>query len=600
MISNKKEIIPAQKKIRDISRKKIINNDEKNKKSFHMEKEVELNTVNRIFQYGILKNSKFNIDSEIIQKVIKIFGFKNTLDDIFKNHIRVFSLYFQKNLSHYIQGKKGKKKFNNVNSILNRIENDPRYLDAQNRRNLILKHRIIYLEAKKKFDLSLCIQNWRVKSLYFLFLSSLKTKKQFFEEFSKISSFNLSDNNEANMIKFKKILALKKLLPIKRRNNLFDLKYFLYKWKCNSRIIKSEQEKKLILKIMSLYSFYNNEINNKKITSQFLEKWRIISKCQSYKEKYDSIRRKYLKLNTKFSEPTRKLRNNALKIQIIKANEKMKKINNLTLYKQLKKWEKNSFLMKLSEEKEENNKNITLKNILKIKSKADKIKIISNAFNKWRFNLNNENKGNIDTNQNIIDKVFAKDIFNSCYVSNYMDYIYKRKKNLDKNFKFINSNNNLRNRFDLNINSKNIYEEEEKNNDSISLDEIKFHLDENKYHFDNNFLQFNKFINLAKCKFDDVKLNNYEIPKDIIINLEKYDMKVYFKSVNIEGIKYFPINCKKSDKFFTLEKKLYTEFPQFKEYNSKCYVNNKEIHKFKTIEENNIKNNDIISLFIIN
>ena len=544
MISNAKKIIPAQKKIKDISDRKIINNEEKNKNSSEKEKEVKLNTFEKIFQFGNLKLSKFNLDLD--------------------------------------------------------IEKDPRYLDDQIRRNLILIYRIMYLESQRKFDLSLCIKIWRAKSLYIQFFSSMKTEKNFFEEFSKILSFNSSDNNEADMLKFIKKFALKKLLPIKRRNNILDLKYYLYKWKCNSRIIKSDQEKKLILKLMSLYSFFHNEINNKKILSQFLEKWRIISKFQSSKENHYSIRKEYIKLNSKCYEPKRKSRNNDLKIQILKANEKNQKINELILYKRLKKWEKNSLLMKISEEKEENNKKILLKNILKNKSKKDKIEIITKTFNKWRFHLNEENKGNIDKSQNSIDKVFARDIFSSCYASNYIEDIYHRKINLNRNFKFIENNGKLMNKIDLNINFKRINEEEEKINDNFLLDEIKNHLDENIFYFDNNIPKNNKYINFAKGKFEDVKLYNYEIPKNMNINSEKFDMKVYFNSVNIEGIKNFPIYCKKSDIFFTLEKKLYAEFPEFQEFNSKCFVNSKEIYKFKTIEENNIKNNDIIEIYIIN
>ena len=91
MISNAKKIIPAQKKIKDISDRKIINNGEKNKNSSEKEKEVKLNTFEKIFQFGNLKLSKFNLDLD--------------------------------------------------------IEKDPRYLDDQIRRNLILIYRIMYLES---------------------------------------------------------------------------------------------------------------------------------------------------------------------------------------------------------------------------------------------------------------------------------------------------------------------------------------------------------------------------------------------------------------------------------------------------------------------
>ena len=48
-----------------------------------------------------------------------------------------------------------------------------------------------------------------------------------------------------------------------------------------------------------------------------------------------------------------------------------------------------------------------------------------------------------------------------------------------------------------------------------------------------------------------------------------------------------------------LEERLYEDFQQFKNYETYFEVNGKRIKRFQTLEQNHIKNNDIINIFII-
>ena len=57
--------------------------------------------------------------------------------------------------------------------------------------------------------------------------------------------------------------------------------------------------------------------------------------------------------------------------------------------------------------------------------------------------------------------------------------------------------------------------------------------------------------------------------------------------------------CKNIDLFVRLEEKLYNDYPNFKNYETYFEVDTRRIKRFKTIDENKIKGNDIISLFII-
>ena len=47
------------------------------------------------------------------------------------------------------------------------------------------------------------------------------------------------------------------------------------------------------------------------------------------------------------------------------------------------------------------------------------------------------------------------------------------------------------------------------------------------------------------------------------------------------------------------KKKIYQDFPQYKDLETYFQVGARKINRFRTIEENNIKNNDVISVFVI-
>ena len=90
--------------------------------------------------------------------------------------------------------------------------------------------------------------------------------------------------------------------------------------------------------------------------------------------------------------------------------------------------------------------------------------------------------------------------------------------------------------------------------------------------------------------------NNNEItsirPGEKIIGLN-------FVSMGNQNIMNYNLVCKNVDLFVRLEERLYEDFPQFKEYETYFEVNGKRIKRFKTIEQNNIKTNDVINIFTI-
>ena len=59
---------------------------------------------------------------------------------------------------------------------------------------------------------------------------------------------------------------------------------------------------------------------------------------------------------------------------------------------------------------------------------------------------------------------------------------------------------------------------------------------------------------------------------------------------------YHSIICKSSEKFNYIENRLYEHYPDFQEKENFFTVNGNKVNKSKTLQENNIHDNDIIFL----
>ena len=55
-----------------------------------------------------------------------------------------------------------------------------------------------------------------------------------------------------------------------------------------------------------------------------------------------------------------------------------------------------------------------------------------------------------------------------------------------------------------------------------------------------------------------------------------------------------PISCKNTDTFARIEEKIYNEYPKYKDYNTYLTVNGNIIKRFKTFDENKIKDGNVI------
>ena len=59
---------------------------------------------------------------------------------------------------------------------------------------------------------------------------------------------------------------------------------------------------------------------------------------------------------------------------------------------------------------------------------------------------------------------------------------------------------------------------------------------------------------------------------------------------------FYSIICKNTQKFNELEKKLYNDYPEYTEYDNYFMINGNRLNKDKSLDENKIRNNDIIIL----
>ena len=104
----------------------------------------------------------------------------------------------------------------------------------------------------------------------------------------------------------------------------------------------------------------------------------------------------------------------------------------------------------------------------------------------------------------------------------------------------------------------------------------------------------NSQINNSGGEIKNLKISN-NINLEDINSDELISIQLGIKEQKLET-SFF---CKKKDIFIKIEEKFYDKYPEYKEYNINFKVNGRSIKRFKTIEENNIKNLDVIFLEIL-
>ena len=131
------------------------------------------------------------------------------------------------------------------------------------------------------------------------------------------------------------------------------------------------------------------------------------------------------------------------------------------------------------------------------------------------------------------------------------------------------------------------------------------------YALNNQIQTLNQFKEKNKFLENEIYKKNIELQKYISNNINLTSSRgitsikpgerviaISFVSMGNQDIGHYAVVCKNTDLFIRLEEKLYNEFPQFKNYETYFEVRTNRIKRFKTLDENKIKHNDIINIFL--
>ena len=130
----------------------------------------------------------------------------------------------------------------------------------------------------------------------------------------------------------------------------------------------------------------------------------------------------------------------------------------------------------------------------------------------------------------------------------------------------------------------------EKENTITKLKEEISKLQSENKKLKNENIEFQNYIMNNKC-------NNLNENSIISSREGEKIISVLFMSQGSQDIFNYSMACKTTDLFVRLEERLYNDYPKFKDFEVTFKVNTSPIKRFKTIEENKIRNNDIISLY---
>ena len=167
------------------------------------------------------------------------------------------------------------------------------------------------------------------------------------------------------------------------------------------------------------------------------------------------------------------------------------------------------------------------------------------------------------------------------YILFYRSKKIQNKINMNNNINIFSNNNNLNIFNNYNMLNQTI---DYRNNQEIINQMFEFESNEDEsintrsksFAYANN----NEMINQLKDEDEDENI--------ISVIFETTDQNLHYS-----------VPCRKTDSFSKIEKKLYKEYPKYKEKNKYFLVNGNQIDVNKTIKENNIKNSDVIILNIV-
>ena len=139
-------------------------------------------------------------------------------------------------------------------------------------------------------------------------------------------------------------------------------------------------------------------------------------------------------------------------------------------------------------------------------------------------------------------------------------------------------------------------------NEKIEDLEEQLKIEKNNLEDKNNKLtELQKLINSKNEELDKLKLKlNNILSSNKILNNIKSGEKIFsinFVSID-ENIISYSLICKNTDIFSNLESKLYEDYPEYKDKEIYFMKKGNKINRDRSLDENNIKENDILVLYI--
>ena len=154
----------------------------------------------------------------------------------------------------------------------------------------------------------------------------------------------------------------------------------------------------------------------------------------------------------------------------------------------------------------------------------------------------------------------------------------------------------------IKLNNENSSLKDENQRLKIEIQKLKSELKTNNQNLEAYRLKINELNLLLTNKDNEINNLNNEM-KNLQLNNNRNEyinineiLNIKFKSIDQKVD--MPIICQKDDKFVIIEEKLYDKYPELKDFNTYFTVNGRTIKRFKSMSENDIRNNDKILLNI--
>jgi hypothetical protein len=196
--------------------------------------------------------------------------------------------------------------------------------------------------------------------------------------------------------------------------------------------------------------------------------------------------------------------------------------------------------------------------------------------------INQINKNNNENNNKEINK--NKSINDNSSIYNNSKIIDKN----EENSKLLEQNEEYRKRI-------NILEEKIKN--------LEIKLNEEKIKNENLNKRIDELETISNHHNETI--NTLELENEIKLFRSYYNFASNEKLISIKFISVnqdidFPVIAKNTDKFIKIESLLYEQYPDYKNSENYFLVNGRKVNKYNSLKENNIGNNDILTLQISN